>query len=79
MCFVVPEERAVFMREQASSLYSVSAYFLSKLLADMPFHFALPLEMGAITYFLIGFNTEEDAGSKFLIFCNILPLFSLLQ
>jgi ATP-binding cassette subfamily G (WHITE) protein 1 len=40
---VFPEERAVFLREQASSLYDISAYFLGKIIAELPFNLFTPL------------------------------------
>jgi len=40
---VFPEERAVFLREQASSLYSISAYFVGKILAELPLNLFTPL------------------------------------
>lgn len=38
-----PEERAVLIREQASSLYDVVPYFLAKVLGEMPFSLHQPL------------------------------------
>ncbi len=66
--YIVPEERAVFMREQASSLYSVSAYFLGKIMSEFPFNFLFPVLTAVIVYFPVGLNTEED--DKFVIFCK---------
>ncbi len=40
---VFPEERAVFLREQASSLYDISSYFLGKIIAELPFNLFVPL------------------------------------
>lgn len=40
---VFPEERAVFLREQASSLYDISAYFLGKVTAELPFNLLIPV------------------------------------
>ncbi len=47
---VFPEERAVFLREQASSLYDISAYFLGKVLAEAPFDLLIPLMGLLIVY-----------------------------
>lgn len=40
---IFPEERAVFLREQASSLYSISAYFVGKVIAELPLNLFTPL------------------------------------
>ena len=40
---VFPEERAVFLREQASSLYHVSAYFVAKITSELPYNLLVPL------------------------------------
>jgi len=39
----VPEERSVFLRDQASSLYSISSYFASKVIAELPLNLLTPL------------------------------------
>ena len=67
MQLLVPEERAVFMREQASSLYDVSPYFLGKILADLPFSILDSVVLSVIVYWAIGFNTYDAA--KFFTFC----------
>lgn len=64
--YIVPEERAVFMREQASSLYDVAPYFFSKILAELPFSLINPILFTLMTYWLVGFNTTDC--SKFFIF-----------
>jgi hypothetical protein len=58
------------MREQASSLYDVGPYFVSKWLAELPFSLIDATIVSVFVYWLIGFNTETN--SKFFIFCNIL-------
>ena len=40
---IFPEEREAFLREQASTLYDVSAYFMGKIIAEFPFNFVVPL------------------------------------
>lgn len=54
---LVPEERAVFMREQASSLYYVSTYFFAKVVAEIPYGMVNPLLLSFVIYWLIPFNT----------------------
>jgi len=66
----VPEERAVFMRDQASSLYGVSPYFISRILCEIPFVIIDTLLLGLISYWAVGLNNSDS--SKFLIFCFLL-------
>ncbi len=63
---IFPEERAVFMREQASSLYDVLPYFLSRVLIDVPFGLGDGLVFSLIGYWTYGLSTTD--ASKFFIF-----------
>ncbi len=65
---IVPEERAVFMREQASSLYDVSPYFFSKILADLPFAILDVMVFVLMMYWLVGYNTSSP--DRFVTFCT---------
>eukprot|EP00826_Nyctotherus_ovalis_P046225 TRINITY_DN51_c0_g1_i3.p1 TRINITY_DN51_c0_g1~~TRINITY_DN51_c0_g1_i3.p1 ORF type:complete len:700 (-),score=192.14 TRINITY_DN51_c0_g1_i3:124-2223(-) len=53
---VFPEERAVFLREQASSLYEISAYFLGKVIAELPLNLLVPLITLLMTFWLWNMN-----------------------
>ena len=50
------EERPVFLREQAGDMYSVTAYYASKIFVDLPIFIIIPLLVSLITYFGIGFT-----------------------
>ena len=54
---IFPMERPVFLREVNNNMYSVSAYFWSKIFTEFPVSLAIPLILVSITYFVIGFNT----------------------
>ena len=54
-----PEERPVFLREVNNKMYSVSAYFLGKLLAEVPVAIVTPIIHACCLYFLLGFNTSN--------------------
>lgn len=47
-------ELPVFLRESHSRLYSTSAYFLGKTLAELPLFVLLPIVFTSITYPMIG-------------------------
>ena len=56
---VFPNERPVFLREVNNEMYSVSAYFFSKVLSELPIGILSPVLFGCIEYYGIGFNTQE--------------------
>jgi ABC-type multidrug transport system permease subunit len=64
-------ERPVFLREQANKMYSVTAYYLAKVLADLPVQLITPIVFTVIVYFGIGMTIEA---SKFFYFYLILML-----
>jgi ABC-type multidrug transport system permease subunit len=64
-------ERPVFLREQANKMYSVTAYYLAKVLADLPLQLVTPIVFTVIVYFGIGMTIEA---SKFFYFYLILML-----
>jgi len=73
-----PVERALFLKEQSQSLYSVLPYFLGKMLSELPMYIFTPTVFGTIVYFGIGLNTSEI--SKFFIFSkdhSVLVMFLL--
>ena len=61
-----PVERALFLKEQSQSLYSVLPYFLGKVVSELPMYLFTPMVFGTIVYFGVGLNTVET--SKFFIF-----------
>lgn len=48
-----PEERAVLVREQASSLYDVPPYFLGKVIGEIPFSIHQPLILTIMVYWVV--------------------------
>ena len=49
-----PYERPMFLREYSTGTYSSLAYFLSKLVVEIPMNFIQTLEAFLLTYFLLG-------------------------
>jgi len=56
---IFPDERPVFLREVNNNMYSVSAYFFGKVIAELPVSILTPVIFGSITYFAIGLSTVE--------------------
>lgn len=67
------KEMVVVERERASKSYSLSAYYIAKMVAELPFNLLGPIVFGSIVYFLVGLNPEPEA---FLCFIIILILVS---
>jgi ABC-type multidrug transport system ATPase subunit len=55
-----PEENAVFLRERAARTYHISAYFLGKVISELPQAIIFPTIFVAISYYIIGLNERVD-------------------
>jgi len=69
--FMFPAERKVMIREYLSGLYSPTAYYLSKIIAEQPIFLFNAILFSCITYWLIGFNPKA---TSFIIFIVIMYL-----
>ena len=49
-------ERALFLREHANQMYSLPAYYLTKMLIEIPILLLQPLIMQIIVYWAIGYR-----------------------
>lgn len=56
-------------KERASHAYRLSAYYLSKLCAELPFNLLGPLLFSIIAYWLVGFNPDPW---RFLVFVLVI-------
>jgi ABC-type multidrug transport system permease subunit len=65
---IFPDERPVFLREVNNNMYSVSAYFFGKVIAEIPATIITPVIFGSIVYFSIGLSTVF--AYKFPLFCK---------
>ena len=63
-----PEERPVFLREISNKMYTVSAYFFGKLIAEIPGTLVIPIMNASIIYFYVGFNSNDPW--KFPMHCK---------
>ncbi|KAI3464393.1 hypothetical protein Pfo_021056 [Paulownia fortunei] len=59
--FAFPQERAIFMKERASGMYTLSSYFLARITADLPMELILPTLFLSITYWMTGLKPELSA------------------
>ncbi|CAI9114767.1 OLC1v1015562C1 [Oldenlandia corymbosa var. corymbosa] len=59
--FAFPQERAIFMKERASGMYTLSSYFMSRIVGDMPMELILPTIFLTITYWMAGLKPELGA------------------
>ncbi|XP_053677632.1 ATP-binding cassette sub-family G member 4-like [Anopheles nili] len=71
-----PLEMAVFVREHRSNYYPVSAYYLSKIIADFPLMFVGVSCLQIIMYYLTGQPNETE---RVLMFWGICALFGWLS
>jgi len=62
--FSFPLERAMLMKERASDLYSLTAYFFARTLGDLPLDLVLPSIFLIIVYFMT--NLRRTAGAFLL-------------
>lgn len=69
---IFPDERPVFLREVNNNMYSVSAYFFGKVIAELPASILTPVIYGCIVYFSIGLSTVY--AYKFPIYLGLLIL-----
>lgn len=65
---IFPDERPVFLREVNNNMYSVTAYFFGKIIAELPASILTPTIFGCIVYFAIGLSTEHPY--TFWVFCK---------
>jgi hypothetical protein len=62
-----PAERGVYLNEQAQRLYSVSSYYVSKLIIDLPILTGTIFGFCLLVYFAVGFQASFDRFMRF--FC----------
>ena len=70
---LLPEDGPVLMREYGSEMYNLLAYFISKVVSEIPMMFILVTIFNIIVYFAVGLNLNDP--SHFFIFYTIWVLF----
>lgn len=56
--FAFPQERAIFMKERASGMYTLSSYFMARIVGDLPMELILPTVFLIITYWMGGLKPD---------------------
>lgn len=67
-----PAEKAVFLKEENSKLYSVSSYFFGRTLIEIPYLLLFPILFSIIVYWMVGFNDSKPETVFIFIFLTIL-------
>jgi ABC-type multidrug transport system permease subunit len=65
------EEKAIVRRERSNLSYPLSAYFVGRLLAEIPMQILLAVFYGSIVYWSVNLNTKVD---RFFIFIGLISL-----
>ncbi len=74
---IFPDERPVFLREVNNNMYSVTAYFFGKVIAEIPASIIVPVLFGCIVYFSIGLSTVH--AYTFPLYCKFILLIMLFS
>ncbi|KAJ8445178.1 hypothetical protein Cgig2_029550 [Carnegiea gigantea] len=56
--FAFPQDRAIFSKERASGMYSLSAYFMARITGDLPMELILPTVFLTLVYWMTGLRPE---------------------
>ncbi|XP_007019995.2 PREDICTED: ABC transporter G family member 25 isoform X2 [Theobroma cacao] len=56
--FAFPQERAIFMKERASGMYTLSSYFMARIIGDLPMELILPVVFLIVTYWMAGLKPD---------------------
>ncbi|OMO62654.1 ABC-2 type transporter [Corchorus olitorius] len=56
--FAFPQERAIFMKERASGMYTLSSYFMARIVGDLPMELILPTVFLIVAYWMAGLNPD---------------------
>lgn len=73
--FLCPQDCSVFLREYLNGWYSIRAYYMAKLVADLPLQFICPTLLVSIAYFMTG--QPSDVG-RFVMFWGICLLTGMI-
>lgn len=55
---IFSKEKIIFLREHKLGYYKLAAYFLSKVLVELPYQIFFPMLLVTISYYMIGFRSD---------------------
>ncbi|KAL2893586.1 ABC transporter G family member 25, partial [Bienertia sinuspersici] len=56
--FAFPQDRSIFAKERASGMYSLSSYFVARIIGDLPMELILPTIFLTLVYWMTGLRPE---------------------
>lgn len=56
--FAFPQERAIFLKERASGMYTLSSYFMARVIGDLPMELILPTIFLTVAYWMAELKPE---------------------
>ena len=59
--FAFPQERAILIKEQASGMYTLSSYFMARMVGDLPMELILPTIFLIMVYWMAGLKPDMGA------------------
>ncbi|KAG2698606.1 hypothetical protein I3843_07G157700 [Carya illinoinensis] len=59
--FAFPQDRAIFVKERASGMYTLSSYFMARIVGDLPMELILPTIFLTLTYWMSGLRPTLEA------------------
>ncbi|KAJ4962440.1 hypothetical protein NE237_022379 [Protea cynaroides] len=59
--FTFPQERAIFMKERSSGMYTLSSYFMARAVGDISMELILPMIFTIMVYWMAGLKPEMGA------------------
>ncbi|KAK4387265.1 ABC transporter G family member 25 [Sesamum angolense] len=59
--FAFPQDRAIFIKERASGMYTLSSYFMARITGDLPMELILPTAFLTVTYWMTGLKPQLSA------------------
>lgn len=74
MIQIFPRLQAVFLRDRRSETYYTSSFYLSYVIAELPFAFLAPILQATLTYWLSNLNNDPDRYFIYLLFFSMLGI-----